>query len=341
MPKKYLTREIVVTPKGNYTIPSLESYIEEQAFKSRSTAASHILQQTAPNIPIIPSRAPWSIAAAIIGMSDEERIKYFGTADPETCIYTATSQFNDRGAKVSGNKTFRRNPDRFGFEEIPIDSVAEGDLVQFSDERLGPHHSVLMTGRTFKGEPTLSYSNGNSVPYTVYEGDTIPTMKKNERLSSLSDALGTPTAFRYIGSPQKQMEWKQQYFSKYNLNSDDYKPNFNVSAPSHTEQPDALKVTKPIVNILIKQMSEGGSLYQPKNAWENLSMREKAAMIKVAVSNGITNLQEIKDKYNEFAEGGKIHIKDSKKGTFTAAATKHGMGVQEFASKVLANKDNY
>ena len=80
---------------------------------------------------------------------------------------------------------------------------------------------------------------------------------------------------------------------------------------------------------------------EPKTAWENLSMREKAAMIKVAVGNGITNLQEIKDKYNEFAEGGKIRIKDSKKGTFTAAATKHGMGVQEFASKVLANKDNY
>lgn len=80
---------------------------------------------------------------------------------------------------------------------------------------------------------------------------------------------------------------------------------------------------------------------EPKTAWENLSMRENAAMIKVAGSNGITNLQEIKDKYNEFAEGGKIRIKDSKKGTFTAAATKHGMGVQEFASKVLANKDNY
>lgn len=38
---------------------------------------------------------------------------------------------------------------------------------------------------------------------------------------------------------------------------------------------------------------------------------------------------------------GGIHIKESKKGTFTAAATKHGMGVQEFAKKVLANKDEY
>ena len=47
------------------------------------------------------------------------------------------------------------------------------------------------------------------------------------------------------------------------------------------------------------------------------------------------------DKGLQYAEGGGIHIKPSKRGTFTAAATKHGMGVQEFASKVLRNKDSY
>lgn len=39
--------------------------------------------------------------------------------------------------------------------------------------------------------------------------------------------------------------------------------------------------------------------------------------------------------------GGSIHIDPNKKGTFTAAASRHGMGVQAFASKVLANKENY
>ena len=47
------------------------------------------------------------------------------------------------------------------------------------------------------------------------------------------------------------------------------------------------------------------------------------------------------DKGLQYAEGGGIYIKPSKRGTFTAAATKHGMGVQEFASRVLANKDKY
>lgn len=44
---------------------------------------------------------------------------------------------------------------------------------------------------------------------------------------------------------------------------------------------------------------------------------------------------------NNFKDGGSIHIAHSKKGTFTAAATKHGMGVQEFAARVLRNKEDY
>ena len=40
-------------------------------------------------------------------------------------------------------------------------------------------------------------------------------------------------------------------------------------------------------------------------------------------------------------DGGRIYIKPSRRGTFTAAARRRGMGVQEFARKVLANKDDY
>ena len=42
-----------------------------------------------------------------------------------------------------------------------------------------------------------------------------------------------------------------------------------------------------------------------------------------------------------YKNGGTIHIAPSKRGTFTAAATRHGMGVQEFANTVLKNKDKY
>ena len=42
-----------------------------------------------------------------------------------------------------------------------------------------------------------------------------------------------------------------------------------------------------------------------------------------------------------FALGGGIHIKKDHRGLFTKEAKEHGMGVQEFASHVLANKDKY
>jgi hypothetical protein len=39
-----------------------------------------------------------------------------------------------------------------------------------------------------------------------------------------------------------------------------------------------------------------------------------------------------------YKKGNKIHIDKNKKGTFTAAATKHGKSVQAFASQVLSDK---
>lgn len=55
--------------------------------------------------------------------------------------------------------------------------------------------------------------------------------------------------------------------------------------------------------------------------------------------NDIFELNGLEDVL--YAEGGGIHIKPSKRGTFTAAAKKHGKSVQGFASQVLANKENY
>lgn len=47
-------------------------------------------------------------------------------------------------------------------------------------------------------------------------------------------------------------------------------------------------------------------LFAPKDAWDKLSLAAKAEMMKVAVKNGIYDLQTIRNKYNEFAEGGEV-----------------------------------
>lgn len=63
-----------------------------------------------------------------------------------------------------------------------------------------------------------------------------------------------------------------------------------------------------------------------------------------SIMNKLTQEQEFlrqKRQDRKYAKGGAIYIDPSKRGTFTAAASKHDMGVQEFASKVLANPDSY
>jgi len=75
--------------------------------------------------------------------------------------------------------------------------------------------------------------------------------------------------------------------------------------------------------------------------YNDLDIRHRAALIRAGVQSGMTSLSQIRDEYNSYAEGGGIHIAPSKRGTFTAEATKHGKSVQAFASQVLANKDNY
>ncbi|MCR5139016.1 MAG: hypothetical protein K6B45_02490 [Bacteroidaceae bacterium] len=50
--------------------------------------------------------------------------------------------------------------------------------------------------------------------------------------------------------------------------------------------------------------AEGGQIETKRKQWNDLSMTEKSEMMKVAVRNGITNLNDIRQAYNEFADGG-------------------------------------
>ena len=60
-----------------------------------------------------------------------------------------------------------------------------------------------------------------------------------------------------------------------------------------------------------KRYSDGGSLNTSKS-WNDLSLTEKAEMMKVAIQNGIKTLPEIRQAYNEFAKGGYIPSEEAK-----------------------------
>lgn len=76
---------------------------------------------------------------------------------------------------------------------------------------------------------------------------------------------------------------------------------------------------------------------------ENLDIKSMNALndSKITSLPNSFNFPELNTDINTFATGGGIHIKPSKRGTFTAAAKRHGKSVQAFASQVLANKEDY
>ena len=83
----------------------------------------------------------------------------------------------------------------------------------------------------------------------------------------------------------------------------------------------------------------GGGAIDYELAKENLGIKALNAANKGRLTSLPNSFES--PELNTFAEGGKIHIKPSKRGTFTAAAKKHGKSVQGFAPQVLANKEDY
>ena len=58
--------------------------------------------------------------------------------------------------------------------------------------------------------------------------------------------------------------------------------------------------------------------------WNELSMAEKADVMKLAIEGGVYDLDSIRSGYNEYAKGGKIYIKPENRGKFTALKEKTG-----------------
>lgn len=60
------------------------------------------------------------------------------------------------------------------------------------------------------------------------------------------------------------------------------------------------------------------------NNWNNLSMAQRAGVMRLAVENGVYDLDTIRGAYNEFAKGGSIHIKPENRGKFTRLKERTG-----------------
>lgn len=93
-------------------------------------------------------------------------------------------------------------------------------------------------------------------------------------------------------------------FRKYKEDPTKYNPGDKHYPEKVEAQTKELVNYSPEIRAYMKQYhlhGEGGFLNQPKG-WDDLSLKEKADVMAVAVRNGVTALQDIRDQWNEFAE---------------------------------------
>lgn len=189
---------------------------------------------------------------------------------------------------------------------------------------MNPYSDVLKTDLQKEGLIMIE-----AVRHVMDENNYKPSFELSEHQKDLQK-----TVFKDLPYGSNDEAFKQSIISRILVgDADDLQP-------TPEQEAEAARFIFSNDSTTANQKGEGGTLDTPKK-WDNLSFQEKSEMMKIAIRNGVYSLPEIKQKYNEYAEGGKIHIDESKKGTFTAAATKHGMGVQEFASKVMSNPEDY
>jgi hypothetical protein len=150
-----------------------------------------------------------------------------------------------------------------------------------------------------------------------------------------------------VSKPKRRLEYRGSY--EVPINS-----NIPVDATS-VVRPDTTEIEYPNFIFGIDNNNYGlfttgissdinGNLIDYNNNGISISQEEAIDRIKGYVKSPSERRAEAIEKAfpnREKRKDGGIHIAPSKRGTFTAAATKHGMGVQEFAARVLRNKEDY
>lgn len=121
--------------------------------------------------------------------------------------------------------------------------------------------------------------------------------------SSLEDAH-RGFSFGYVRPSGKEVSHKnrlkvaQQIYDRYLQDIEERTTGMGPHAAQYE-----LFTSPPEVKIDNYYRKEGGQIDR-KKTWNDLSMKEKSEMMKIAVQYGISDLNLIKDTYNEYAEGG-------------------------------------
>lgn len=166
------------------------------------------------------------------------------------------------------------------------------------------------------------------------EGGTVITQDNNPLTASLSTVKSTGNIYSYF---PRYINGKASYFKVAgpNISAAEYaKTNRNVdSIPTGNTIPITEEefMKAPKEQMLYGKLAGDYPTTADKPYYDAVTLASFATPSKVSSAN----IPQPK------ADGGEVEIKPSERGTFTEAATKHKMGVQEFAAHVMANKEDY
>ena len=122
-------------------------------------------------------------------------------------------------------------------------------------------------------------------------------------LSGFNNSLPSASTSQATSRPTIQAPTMQQNYVAQPDATRVYRPEYipKVKNIPHTQHPVEKNFWGEWGRMPYK--AEGGYL-DTQDSWSKLSMKDKADMMKVAIKNGITTLPEIRQAYNEYADGG-------------------------------------
>lgn len=279
--------------------------------------------------------------------------------------YTGNVYTNQREA-IADNKMYLSSPRyRFIVKSGNIEKPKRYDIPFIKNKRITLSNAGLATGAVLSTnllDTIAKYADQAKLPIKTAIG-----------LATKESTLGNPTddsSIYKILSKEKAKWFKEQGTGQHINKGISINPNDLVNFHRDFDNPymEAIKYSS-IHNTSL----EGGEAYADKKAKEYVEQYGKNNTLYNAFkfykehpdmyNPGQPNYQQLVNKRAEEvwnspevqtwyrrsledgrvkkSSGGSIHIAPSKRDTFTAAATKHHMGVQEFASTVLKNKDRY
>lgn len=164
-----------------------------------------------------------------------------------------------------------------------------------AEERNARNHSIA--------EAEKSYNNRLAYTQKKYKSDVVPSeMKKALTMSAIYNLGSGKVANELfeddalmralLNGTDKEYSDRVNYF--YDLNNKANRSERTTQfLDQYIKEQEAAK----------KKKKDDGGFLNPKS-WNDLSLTEKADMMKIAVSKGIYNLDDIKSAYNSYAQGG-------------------------------------